>query len=72
MIYDEIHKGYMEVAFQEARKVIFSAAPNPSVGCLIVKDGKIVSKGFHARHGTDHAEIVALKKAGEKAKEKVW
>ncbi|MEC8561674.1 MAG: bifunctional diaminohydroxyphosphoribosylaminopyrimidine deaminase/5-amino-6-(5-phosphoribosylamino)uracil reductase RibD [Pseudomonadota bacterium] len=67
MIYDEIHKGYMEVAFQEARKGIFSAAPNPSVGCVIVKDGNIVSRGFHARHGSDHAEIVALKKAGEKA-----
>ena len=45
----------------------FFLTPNPSVGCVIVKDGKIVSKGFHARHGTDHAEIVALK-AGEKAK----
>ncbi len=67
MIYDEVHKGYMEVAFQEARKGIFSAAPNPSVGCVIVKDDNIVSKGFHARHGTDHAEIVALKKAGKKA-----
>ena len=57
----------MKAAFREARKGIFSAAPNPSVGCVIVKDGNIVSKGFHARHGTDHAEIVALKKAGEKA-----
>ena len=67
MIYNETHKGYMEVAFQEAKKGLFSAAPNPSVGCVIVKDGNIVAKGFHARRGDDHAEIVALKKAGDKA-----
>ncbi|OUU75001.1 MAG: riboflavin biosynthesis protein RibD [Methylococcaceae bacterium TMED69] len=67
MKYNETHKGYMEAAFKEAQKGIFSAAPNPSVGCVIVKDGNIIARGFHARHGTDHAEIVALKKAGDKA-----
>ena len=67
MIYNETHKGYMEAAFQEAQKGVYSAAPNPSVGCVIVKDGNIIARGFHARHGHDHAEIVALKKAGDKA-----
>ena len=56
----------MDVAFQEARKGIFLQLRTPLLA-VIVKDGNIVSRGFHARHGSDYAEIVALKKAGEKA-----
>lgn len=43
-------------------------APNPIVGALVVKDGKVVGKGVHVRAGLEHAEIVALRQAGEKAK----
>ena len=42
--------------------------PNPTVGCVIVKDGKIVGEGYHEKAGMPHAEVVALQKAGERAK----
>jgi diaminohydroxyphosphoribosylaminopyrimidine deaminase/5-amino-6-(5-phosphoribosylamino)uracil reductase len=42
--------------------------PNPMVGALVVRDGRIVSKGFHARYGGPHAEIVALRRAGSRAR----
>jgi diaminohydroxyphosphoribosylaminopyrimidine deaminase / 5-amino-6-(5-phosphoribosylamino)uracil reductase len=44
------------------------AHPNPRVGCVIVKNGRIIGEGFHAYDRRDHAEIVALKKAGKKAR----
>ena len=42
-------------------------SPNPPVGALIVKRGKVIATGFHARAGGDHAEIAALKAAGPRA-----
>lgn len=42
-------------------------SPNPMVGAVIVKNGRIISEGYHRKAGTDHAEVVALKKAGERA-----
>jgi len=44
------------------------AHPNPRVGCVIVKNNRIISEGFHAYDRRDHAETVALKKAGKKAR----
>jgi diaminohydroxyphosphoribosylaminopyrimidine deaminase/5-amino-6-(5-phosphoribosylamino)uracil reductase len=43
-------------------------APNPMVGAVVVRDGAIVGEGYHARYGEAHAEAVALKAAGEKAR----
>jgi len=43
-------------------------SPNPMVGAVLVKRGKVVGQGYHARAGEPHAEIVAIKNAGEKAK----
>lgn len=51
-----------------ARKGIGLASPNPQVGCMIVRDGQIVGEGFHRYEWRDHAEIVALKSAGENAR----
>lgn len=58
----------MEHALDLARKGVGLASPNPTVGCVIVKDGAIVGAGFHQYAWRDHAEIVALKQAGEKAR----
>lgn len=57
----------MEHALDLARKGVGLASPNPTVGCVLVKDGAIVGDGFHQYAARDHAEIVALKQAGEKA-----
>jgi diaminohydroxyphosphoribosylaminopyrimidine deaminase / 5-amino-6-(5-phosphoribosylamino)uracil reductase len=58
----------MEHALTLARKGIGLASPNPHVGCVIVRDGEVVGEGFHQYEWRDHAEIVALKSAGEKAR----
>src|SRR5579862_7764671 len=43
-------------------------APNPMVGAVLVRDGEIIGEGYHARYGADHAEIVALRSAGDLAR----
>lgn len=58
---------YMRRAVAEAKKALGRTHPNPAVGAVIVKDGRIVAAGFHARAGTPHAEAVALAKAGSRA-----
>jgi diaminohydroxyphosphoribosylaminopyrimidine deaminase/5-amino-6-(5-phosphoribosylamino)uracil reductase len=57
----------MEHALALARKGMGLASPNPMVGCVIVREGEIIGEGFHQYEWRDHAEIVALKSAGEKA-----
>jgi diaminohydroxyphosphoribosylaminopyrimidine deaminase / 5-amino-6-(5-phosphoribosylamino)uracil reductase len=58
----------MQHALALARKGIGLASPNPMVGCVIVREGQIVGEGFHQYEWRDHAEVVALKFAGEKAR----
>jgi len=58
----------MEHALALARKGTGLASPNPMVGSVIVHEGQIVGEGFHQYDWRDHAEIVALKSAGEKAR----
>jgi len=58
----------MEHALALARKGIGLASPNPTVGCVIVREGEIVGEGFHQYDARDHAEIVALKAAAEKSR----
>ncbi|MDO8953562.1 MAG: bifunctional diaminohydroxyphosphoribosylaminopyrimidine deaminase/5-amino-6-(5-phosphoribosylamino)uracil reductase RibD [Gammaproteobacteria bacterium] len=45
-----------------------TVAPNPMVGCLIVKDGEIIGRGWHEKPGGPHAEVMALLEAGDRAK----
>lgn len=60
--------GYMEKALLLAKRGKGKTSPNPIVGALIVKKGKIIAEGFHQRLGGPHAEIVALRRAGARAK----
>ena len=55
---------YMSQALQLAEKGLYSTSPNPRVGCVIVRDGKIVGSGWHVKTGQPHAEINALNIAG--------
>jgi len=62
----DIH--FMQHALELAHKGVALASPNPTVGCVIVRDGGIVGEGFHQYERRDHAEIVALESAKEKAR----
>ncbi len=59
---------YMQRALELARRGRGWVNPNPMVGAVIVRDGDIVGEGFHPRVGEAHAEVVALREAGEKAR----
>lgn len=59
---------FMKRALELAKRRKGLTHPNPTVGCVIVKDGKVVGEGYHERAGMPHAEVVALQKAKEKAK----
>lgn len=59
---------YMRVALQMARNAEGRTSPNPLVGAVIVRDGRIVATGWHRKAGTPHAEIHALNMAGALAK----
>lgn len=59
---------YMKRAIKISKLGQFTTSPNPNVGCVIVNNNKIVGEGWHEKYGENHAEINALKIAGEKAK----
>ncbi|WP_347253159.1 bifunctional diaminohydroxyphosphoribosylaminopyrimidine deaminase/5-amino-6-(5-phosphoribosylamino)uracil reductase RibD [Leminorella grimontii] len=59
---------YMARAVELAWLGRFTTSPNPNVGCVIVRDGIIVGEGYHQRAGEPHAEVHALRAAGEKAR----
>jgi diaminohydroxyphosphoribosylaminopyrimidine deaminase/5-amino-6-(5-phosphoribosylamino)uracil reductase len=59
---------YMRRALALAQQGWGQTAPNPMVGAVVVRDGAIVGEGYHARYGEAHAEAIALKAAGEKAR----
>lgn len=58
---------YMKIAIEEAKKGIGGVNPNPLVGAVIVKNNKIIGKGYHKYYGENHAEINALEIAGDEA-----
>lgn len=59
---------FMEMAYSLAEKAKGRTSPNPCVGAVIVKNGQVVGWGYHQEAGQPHAEVIALEKAGEKAK----
>lgn len=61
-------RAHFEQALGLARRAGRAAAPNPRVGCVIVRQGEVVGEGWHRRPGEPHAEIVALRQAGDAAR----
>jgi len=59
---------FMRLAIELARTQVGITSPDPLVGAVLVKNGRIISKGYHASYATPHAEDFAIKKAGKKAK----
>lgn len=57
----------MSRALNLAKKGIYTTAPNPNVGCVLVKDNEVIGEGWHEKAGEAHAEINALKQAGNNA-----
>jgi diaminohydroxyphosphoribosylaminopyrimidine deaminase/5-amino-6-(5-phosphoribosylamino)uracil reductase len=56
------------MACRLALKAAGRTSPNPMVGAVLVRDGKIIATGYHKAAGADHAEVVALKRAGKMAR----
>lgn len=67
MTFSEADIRYMSRALQLAERGRYTTAPNPRVGCVLVRDDRIVGEGWHAVAGGPHAEIFALEQAGEAA-----
>ena len=58
----------MTQALRLAERGLFTTTPNPRVGCVIVKDGKIIGEGWHERAGGPHAEVHALRHQARRRK----
>ena len=59
---------YMKQALSLAKLALGQVSPNPAVGAVVVKDGEVVGQGYTQPPGSWHAEVMALKQAGEKAR----
>lgn len=59
---------HMARALELARKGVYSTHPNPRVGCVLVRDGETVGEGWHVQAGGPHAEVHALRQAGDRAR----
>ena len=59
---------YMAEAIQLAWRGLYTTEPNPRVGCVLVKGGQVVGRGWHQKAGEGHAEVNAIKDAGSQAK----
>lgn len=60
-----MHEAFMRRALELAGQGRYTVSPNPMVGCVLVRDGRIIGEGFHRRAGEPHAEAEALRAAGD-------
>ena len=60
---------WMQRAIELARLGQYSTKPNPNVGCVLVKNDQLIGEGFHPKAGQPHAEVFALRQAGDNAKD---
>ncbi len=60
-----LDEDYMRQALRLARRGLGKTSPNPMVGAIIVKDNRVIGRGYHRRFGGNHAEINAIQNAGE-------
>ena len=68
MTFSAVDHGMMARALQLAERGLWTTSPNPRVGCVLVREGEIVAEGWHERAGEPHAEVHALRAAGELAR----
>jgi len=64
---EQCDRQYMQQAINLAKLGRFTTSPNPNVGCILVKNKKIIGRGYHQRAGEGHAEVNALREAGSEA-----
>ncbi len=64
----EVHRAYMRLALAEGHRALGRVSPNPAVGAVLVRDGRVVGRGHTQPPGGSHAEIVALREAGNAAR----
>jgi diaminohydroxyphosphoribosylaminopyrimidine deaminase/5-amino-6-(5-phosphoribosylamino)uracil reductase len=68
MSFTAVDHGMMARALQLAERALWTTSPNPRVGCVLVRAGEIVGEGWHEKAGEPHAEVHALRAAGDKAR----
>jgi diaminohydroxyphosphoribosylaminopyrimidine deaminase/5-amino-6-(5-phosphoribosylamino)uracil reductase len=68
MSFSAVDHGMMGRALQLAERGLWTTTPNPRVGCVLVRDGEVVGEGWHERAGEAHAEVHALREAGDRAR----
>jgi diaminohydroxyphosphoribosylaminopyrimidine deaminase/5-amino-6-(5-phosphoribosylamino)uracil reductase len=67
-MFSAIDHGHMAHALRLAERGLYTTQPNPRVGCVIAQDARVVGEGWHQRAGEPHAEVFALRQAGELAR----
>ena len=67
-MYSDADRAHMGRALALARHGLYTTTPNPRVGCVIVREGRVVGEGWHRQTGEPHAEILALAQAGGRAR----
>ncbi len=60
---------YMDLALDLARRGLGHTSPNPAVGCVVARHGRILGRGYHPAAGQPHAEVFALREAGIRARD---